>query len=98
MIEIGRDFSVAVTFGGQEQLVNRVFDHVHLFRPIGHSIIKLVTTDGFQQWHVPVESGERVAEAAGIIPTDRKEITEREWEGYLSFQDSQLNDGWLDQE
>jgi hypothetical protein len=97
MIEIGKDFSVQVTFGEEEQLVNRVFDHVHLFRPIGHSIVKLVTTEGFQQWHMPIETGERVADAAGIIPTERVEITEREWAGYLRFQDSQLNDSWLDQ-
>jgi hypothetical protein len=96
MIEIGKDFSVNVTFGEEEQLVNRVFDHVHLFRPIGHSIVKLVTTEGFQQWHLPIETGERVAEAAGIVPTERTEITEREYDGYLRFQESTLDDTWLD--
>lgn len=95
-MEVSRNFSIKVTFGEEEQLVNRVYDHVHLFRPLGHSIVKLVTTDGFQQWHMPIEQGEAIAEAAGIIPTEREEIAETEYDGYTRYLEATLDDSWLE--
>lgn len=97
-MEVNPDFSVKVTFGDEEQLVNRVYDHVHLFRPLGHAIIKIVTTEGFQQWHLPIEQGEAVAEGAGIKPIERDEISQKEYDGYLAYKEATLSDDWLDQE
>jgi hypothetical protein len=97
-MEIRPNFSVRVTFGDQEQLVNRIYDHVHLFRPLGHSIVKLVTEDGFQEWHTPLEQGEAVAEAAGIVPIEREEISQPEYDAYMRYQASTLNDSWLEGE
>lgn len=90
------DFSIKVTFGDEEQLVNRVYDHVHLFRPLGHGIIKLITNEGFQQWHLPIEQAEAVAEASGITPTDRQEITQQEYDAYLRYQEATIDESWLE--
>jgi hypothetical protein len=95
-VNIEKDYCVRVTFGSEEQLVSRVYDHVHLFRPLGYSIVKLVTTDGFQQWNMPIEQGEAIAEAAGIKPTERDEISESEYDMYLRYQESRLGDDWLE--
>lgn len=90
------DFSIRVTFGDEEQIVNRVYDHVHLFRPLGHGIIKIMTSEGFQQWHLPIDQAETVAEGAGITPIERPEISQKEYDAYLRYQEKTMDDDWLD--
>lgn len=95
-MEIKPDFSARITFGDKEELVNRVYDHVHIFEALGHTIIKLVTNEGFKQWHTPMHNGLKVAEAAGITPLYREEISQIEYEQYLRFQEQTIDDDWLD--
>lgn len=92
---VKQDYSVRMQFGEEEELVDRVWDHVHLFRPLGHSIVKLVTEEGMAMWHMPIEQGEAVAEAAGITPIDRPDITVKEYLAYRRYQESVLDDSWL---
>ena len=89
------DFSVRMTVGTDEILINRIFDHVHLFRWLDHGILKLITQEGFVQYHVSLEHAEKVARAAGIIAIERTEISEREHESYLTAMGSFMTDEWL---
>ncbi len=89
------NFSVSLNLGGEETLVNRIYDNIHLFDWLGHSILKIVGNEGFMQWHTSMESGLKVAEASGITPVYRPEITQEEYEQYLLFQEQMMGDDWL---
>jgi hypothetical protein len=78
------DFSVRFNFGGQDVFINRMYDHVHIYSWLGHGILKVIGEEGFQQWHVGEASARQVAEAAGIVPIERTEISEKEYQGYLN--------------
>lgn len=92
------DFSIKVNMGGESVLINRIYDNVHLFDWIGHGILKIVAEEGFLQWHTSYDTAVEVANSAGITPVHRPEITPKEYEQYLSFQDQMLNDDWLGNE
>jgi len=89
------DFSVAVNLGEEATLINRVYDNVHIFDWLGHGILKIVSTEGFLQWHLTQDSALQVAEAAGITPVYRPEITEHEYQQYIQFQEHFLGEDWL---
>jgi hypothetical protein len=89
------NFSVQVNLGGEATLVNRIYDNVHIFDWLGHSILKIVGQEGFLQWHTSQENGLKVANAAGITPVYRPEITQEEYDQYLLFQEQMLSDDWL---
>ena len=96
-MEINPDLSIGVNIGeGQRVLVDRVYDNVHIFKPLGHAILKLIGEEGFMQIHVSEEDGLAVAEGAGIKPLERDEISEKEYAAYLEFQEHTLKDDWLD--
>lgn len=66
-MNIGKDFSVRVNFGEKEFLVNRCFDHVHLWRELGFSILKIVDpNDGFVQMCLTIEDAEQIDEQSII--------------------------------
>ena len=66
---VNPDFSVNVNWGERAYLVNRCFDHIHLFRRFGFAILKIVDpNDGFVQMCVAIEDAESIAEVAQIIP------------------------------
>lgn len=94
-MKIEKDYCVRVNFGEEQELVSRVFDHIHVFKPLGHAILKLVTEEGFKQWHMPIEQAEHVAEASGIIPIERTEISETEYDAYLRYREATIDDSWL---
>lgn len=89
------NFSVNLKLGEEEVLINRVYDNVHIFNWLGHSILKIVGEEGFLQWHTSMDNGLKVAEAANITPVYRPEITPEEYEKYLEFQNQMLSDEWL---
>lgn len=89
------DFSVKINFGEKEELVNRVYDHVHIYEWLGHGILKLVTTGGVEQWHLPQDQALWIAESAGITPIYEQTITSTEYETYLRYQETFLTDDWL---
>lgn len=97
MDKIRPNYSVNVNFGGTELLVDRVFDNIHLFKWLGHGILKVICDDGLVQIHTSESEALRVAEAAGIIPVERDEISQSEYNTYLSAQETQL-DKWFDME
>lgn len=89
------DYSVAVNLGEESTLINRVYDNVHIFDWLGHGILKIVSNEGFLQWHTTQETALKVAEAAGIDPLYRTSITEHEHGQYLEFQQQFLSEDWL---
>lgn len=89
------NFSVNLTLGEEQVLINRIYDNVHIFDWLGHSILKIVGQEGFLQWHTSMENGLQVASAAGITPVYRPEITPEEHEQYLAYQEQFLTDDWL---
>lgn len=95
MDRVRPNFSVGVNMGGEKVLVDRVYDHVHVFNWLGHGILKIITDEGLLQVHTTEEDALRVAEAAGIVPTLREEISETEYEKYLEAQENQM-EGWLE--
>ena len=94
-MEIEHDRSINLTFGEREMLVDAVYDNIHIFRPLGFSILKLVTNDGFCQMATGIEDAEQVAEAAGIQPVERTSIRQSEYDFYLNYQQMTLDDDWL---
>ena len=92
---IQTNFSVNLKLGDEEVLINRVYDNVHIFDWLGHSILKIVGQDGFLQWHTSQANDIEVANAAGITPVYRPEITPEEHEQYLAYQQQFLTDDWL---
>lgn len=90
------DYSIRVTFGEEdEQLVDRRFDHVHLFSWLGHGMLKLVGQDGFSVYHMSEEHARMLAERAGIFPIPREEISKSEYEAYLRYTE-QMMENWDD--
>lgn len=89
------DFSVMVKFGEEEVLVNRVYDNIHIFNWLGHGILKIVSEEGFLQWHTTQDMALEVAERAGITPVQRPEITPQEYDQYPATQEHFLSDEWL---
>lgn len=89
------DFSVSLTLGGDKVLINRIYDNVHIFDWLGHSILKIIAEEGFLQWHTSLANGIEVAQAAGITPVYRPEITPKEYDQYLEYQEQFLADDWL---
>lgn len=97
MDRISEDSSVRLNFGDESVLINRVFDNIHIFDWLGHSILKIVDNDsGFMQWHMPQEQGLWIAEEALITPVYRPEITQREYDGYLRYMETRVDDSWLE--
>jgi len=90
------DFSVKVNMGGESVLINRVYDNIHLFDWLGHSILKIVSEEGFLQWHTSYDNGVAVANSAGITPVHRPEITPQEYEQYLQYVEHTMDDSWID--
>lgn len=90
------DKAVNIQMGGQEILISNNYDTIHLFRKLGHGIIKVFVEEGLATWHLPVESAEWLAEQVGIEPHDRQTMTEKEYEGYIEYQTHTLDDSWLD--
>jgi hypothetical protein len=89
------DFSISVNMGEDSVLINRIYDNVHVFDWLGHGILKIVSEQGFLQWHTTQASALEVANAAGITPVYRPEITPTEYEQYLKFGEQMLSDDWL---
>lgn len=77
--------AVRMTFGDEEVIMHRMYDNIHIFDWLGHSILKIVGEQGFLQWHTTQEQGLKVAEATGIVPVYRETIEPKEYENYLSF-------------
>lgn len=94
--EIVDDFSIGLEFDGRKILVDAVYDRVDIFRPLGFSILKLVTNDGFLQMGTDIEDAEAVAEGAGIIPNYRPSIRRSEYDFYLRYMELTLDDDWLE--
>jgi len=90
------DFSLGLNIGDQHHLVDRTYDHVHIFEWLGHGILKLITEEGVAQVHLSQADAEKIATGAGIIPIMREEISEREYEQYLQAQESMMDDDWLE--
>lgn len=95
MDRVNPDRSVRLNLGETEVLVDRVYDHVHIFSWLGHGILKIITEKGLMQAHVSEADARRVAEEAGIKPLERDEISAKEYEKYLETQESRLDDSWL---
>lgn len=95
MDRVNPNFSVGVNIGEQRLLVDRVYDHVHLFPWLGHGILKILTDEGLMQIHVGQEDALKVAEGAGIKPLVRDEISQSEYDKYLEAQETQL-ERWLE--
>lgn len=94
-MEIKPDFSIGLDFQDKHFQVDAVYDNVHIFRELGFSIMKIVTTEGFLQMGTDIDDAEKVAEAAGIIPVERTSIRQSEYDFYLNYQEMTLDDDWL---
>jgi hypothetical protein len=90
------DFSVQVKFDDENSfLVDRTYDHTHIFSWLGYGILKLITEEGVLGVSMSQTDAMRVAETAGIIPIMRQEISEREYQQYLGYSEAILSDDWL---
>jgi hypothetical protein len=90
------DFSVQVKFDDENSfLVDRTYDHIHVYSWLGYGILKLITEEGVLGISLPESDALRIAETAGIIPIMRQEISEREYAQYLAFSEAMLGDDWL---
>jgi hypothetical protein len=89
------NFSISLKLGEENVLINRIYDNIHLFDWLGHSILKIVGQEGFLQWHTSLDNGVKVAEAADITPVYRISITQEEYDQYLAYQEQFLCDDWL---
>lgn len=92
MERVQSDFSIGVNFNETRVMVDRVYDNVHIFDWLGYSLLKLVTDEGFRQVPLSVEQGLQIANAAGITPVYRPEISESEHEHYLQVQALRLEE------
>ena len=90
------DFSIRVHFGEEQSyLVDRTYDHAHVFQWLGFGILKLITEEGVLGVSMSEEDAVKIALTAGMTPIMRDEISEREWQQYLGFQETMLSDDWL---
>jgi hypothetical protein len=94
--EIVPDFSMRLNLGEHSFLVDAVYDRVDIFIPLGCGILKLITEEGFLQVVTSLEDAEDVAEQAGIQPNYRDSIRQREYDHYLDFKETTLDDDWLE--
>jgi len=84
------DFSVGLMLNDQKTLVDRVYDHVHVFDWLGYALLKLITEEGVVQVPLDLEQADAICVGAGIIPIMRHEISVSEHEYYLQVQATQL--------
>lgn len=92
-----KELSVPVYVGDEKCLFDPHYDTVHLFRWLGHSITKVIIEgEGLAQIHAAIEYGEAICEAAGVEPFERTTIGKREYDQYLKYQASIVDDTWLE--
>lgn len=96
MERVRPDMSIRLNYGDESVLVDRVYDNVHIFDWLGYGLLKLVTQDGYKQIPLTVEQAQEIANAAGITPVYRPEISEAEHEHYLRVQAQNLEDMFKD--
>lgn len=89
------DYSIRVGFGEESYLIDRTYDHIHIFNWLGYGMLKLITEEGVASVSIAQETALTIAERAGITPIMRDEISEREHQLYLGFQEQMLGDDWL---
>lgn len=89
------DYSAGLMLNDRKVLVDRVYDHVHVFDWLGYGILKLVTEEGIAQVPLTLEQADSICVGAGIIPIMRHEISVSEHEYYLEVQAGLLDREFL---
>ena len=88
-------FSVPLEFEGEKYLIDRRYDHLHIFRWVGMGIFRILTAEGLMQMMMGQEQGEHIAEQAMVTPIYREEWTVEEREMYYSWAAHTMDDDWL---
>lgn len=96
MDRVSPDFSAGLMINDKKVLVDRVYDHVHVFDWLGYALLKLVTEDGISQVPLDLAEADAICVGSGIIPIMRQEISVSEHEYYLKVTQSKLDDSWLE--
>lgn len=95
MDRVTPDFSAGLMLNDEKVLVDRVFDHVHIFDWLGYALLKLITDEGIAQVPLDLEQADAICVGAGIIPIMRHEISVSEHEYYLQVQATQLEQEFI---
>ena len=92
MERIVDDYSVRVGITGTEDsfIVSPKYDRVDVFGWLGHSILRVVQDEGMAHYHVPEETGRRVAEQTGIPLAECEFMLQSDYENYLTAQANNL--------
>jgi len=89
------DFSAGLMLNDKKVLVDRVYDHIHIFDWLGYGLLKLVTEEGIMQVPLDLAQADAICIGAGIIPIMRHEISVSEHEYYLEIQAKQLEQEFI---
>ena len=95
MDRVTPDFSAGLMLNDQKVLVDRVYDHVHVFDWLGYGLLKLVTEEGIVQVPLDLEQADAICIGAGIIPIMRHEISASEHEYYLKVKALELEQEFI---
>jgi len=97
MNRVKPDYSAGLMLNDTKVLVDRVYDHIHIFDWLGYGLLKLVTEEGITQVPLDLEQAAAICTGAGIIPIMRQEISASEHEYYLQVQALQLEQEFMGQ-
>jgi len=95
MNRVERDFSAGLMLNDKKVLVDRVYDHVHVFDWLGYGILKLVTEEGITQVPLNLEQADAICIGSGIIPIMRHEISVSEHEYFLKVKSLELEQEFM---
>lgn len=95
MDRVTPDFSAGLMLNDEKVLIDRVYDHVHVFDWLGYALLKLITEEGVMQVPLNLAQADAICIGAGIIPIMRHEISESEHEYYLKVQALQLEQDFV---
>ena len=69
---------------------NQRFDRIDHFSMLGMYMLKVVSNEGFLEFCIDSDEGERVSQLDGVIAVEREEMLESEYEIYLRWQVGKL--------
>ena len=95
MDRVTPDFSAGLMLNDEKVLIDRVYDHVHVFDWLGYALLKLITEEGVMQVPLNLAQADAICVGAGIIPIMRHEISVSEHEYYLEISAKQLEQDFM---
>lgn len=73
-----------------------VYDKIDFFPGFGHYILKVYREDEMEAYHITEDAAKQINKVSLVPYAIREDMHQSEYEGYLTFKASQLDDDWLD--